>query len=430
MSSVLKLLSQALNKGTLLELVIEDVFIDMRLDNVRKQKSGSQYGYDVIGFQDGKCWKAECKNLKSEATINDIAPKLIWHLDGKKIDKFIIVSVNGISNDLFHLFENHLFSFPIEIWHSEYLEFLIKNSPRARKRLEIKKSERIRETSPLTFLPKGIKFEVVYKRNTPFSYDYFKLDNELIKSFTEKDFKLVATISNLTKSDVVIKEVNVRTINYKSTKDIRVFRQGMAQGIIKAIQLNFIPKNSINGNINLIEGSLIEVKQSENEYLEFNLSSEAKSGYYELIFEISFTENGINKTLFSPIFPLHIINATNDCVRLEVKGKYYDTPVQKILDLEERIWKRIKQDEDIYLRFLGPNLLESDENFGPYWKVSSLKKIYKENAPKGFFGLRLLENDDETIELKIPIEEKLWSEKEFFKEMQPFMDKIKKDMNL
>jgi len=430
MSEILHLLSRALNKGLLLELIIEDIFLDMGLNNVRKQKSGSQYGYDIIGFQDDNCWKAECKNLKNEATINDIAPKLIWHLDGRRIDKFIIVSVNGISNDLFHLFENHWFSFPIEVWHSEYLEFLILNSPRAVKRLGIKEGRINLETAPLIFLPKGLKFDVVYKRDTPFSYDYFKLDNKLIKAYTEKDFKLVASIRNTTKSDVIIKEVNVRTMDYKLTTDIRVFRQRMAQGLIQPIKLNFIPRSSTNGKINLIEGSLIEVKQFENEYLEFNLSSATKSGYYELIFEISFLEDGVNKILYSPVFPLHVISESNDSIKLDVKGKYYDTPAQKILELKERIWNRIKQDEDTYIRFLGPHLLESDENFGENWKVSSLKKIHKEDAPKGYFGLEQLENNEETIELNIPIEEKLWSEKEFLKKLQPYLDKINKDLNL
>lgn len=173
MSRILNKITTADNKGSFLELLIEDVFKDMNFLNVRKQKSGSQYGYDIIGYKENKCWKAECKNLNSEATINDIAPKLVWHIDSITIDKFVIVSVNGISNDLYHLLEQKLFSFPIEIWHSGYLEKIISESPKALNRLSILQSEiQLKDNvSPLVFPANDLRFDIVYSRRLPFSYE-------------------------------------------------------------------------------------------------------------------------------------------------------------------------------------------------------------------------------------------------------------------
>ncbi|MCC6370213.1 MAG: restriction endonuclease, partial [Bacteroidia bacterium] len=137
MSQVFEKLSSKDGKGRLLEEVVEALFSDLNFSNIRRQKSGSQYGFDVVGYKNNQCWKAECKNLKKEASLNDIAPKLIWHIEGENIDRFLIVSVNGISNDLIYLLEQKVFSFPIEIWSGEYLNELIHESPSALKLLQI-----------------------------------------------------------------------------------------------------------------------------------------------------------------------------------------------------------------------------------------------------------------------------------------------------
>lgn len=135
MGMIIDALTRAEQKGAFLELLVEDVFNDDNFSNVVRQKSGSQFGFDLIAYKNKECWKIECKNLRTGSRIQDIAQKLVWHIDNKQINRFVIVSPFGISNDLRLLLEQRLFYFPIEVWHGAYLERKIARSPRAMDRL-------------------------------------------------------------------------------------------------------------------------------------------------------------------------------------------------------------------------------------------------------------------------------------------------------
>jgi hypothetical protein len=92
MESILHKLMNSGAKGAFLEEVLEDVLYDLNFINIARQKSGAQYGYDLIATKRGnrnEVWKFECKNLSSSISIDDIAPKLIWHLGNDPIDRFV-----------------------------------------------------------------------------------------------------------------------------------------------------------------------------------------------------------------------------------------------------------------------------------------------------------------------------------------------------
>lgn len=409
MTEIISKLTLADNKGAFLELIIEDILKDQNFANVRRQKSGSQYGYDVIGYKDSKCWKVECKNLNEEAKINDIAPKLIWHLENISIDRFVIVSVNGISNDLYHLLEKQLFSFPIEIWHGAFLVKIISESPNALNRLGLQKPDMagMENEQPLIFPANELKFEVAYSRGLPFSFDYFFLGNEIIKAYSEIDFRLTATISNNTNKTFIIQEVIVRTLRFENTKNLRVLRQSKQKGLIEPIKLTFIPKKYAEGEVELNEELLIEVKKCSNEYIEFKLSQKCEPGYYEMIFEINCMDGNKTFSLYSPVFQLHKKSLANDLANLNVCGKYYDTPVDEILKLDTKTWQTLKHDYPDQLKYLGPTINDiiQENKIGNTWTVNLLKG--KKVKTNGEFVLEIKPTRKSTLltDLKIPIRE-------------------------
>ncbi|MEO8149642.1 MAG: hypothetical protein ABI723_18535 [Bacteroidia bacterium] len=412
MTDIQSKLTTADSKGTFLELIVEDIFKDLNFQNVRRQKSGSQYGYDVIGHKDNQCWKAECKNLNTEATINDIAPKLVWHIDSVSIDRFVIVSVNGISNDLYHLLEQKLFSFPIEIWCGDFLEKLICESPNALKRLGLSKPDtsEIQNSAPLIFPANELTFNVVY-RGLPFSYDYFQLDDEVIKAYSEVDFRLTATIANKTNKNFIVQGIKVKTLKFENTNGLRVLRQYKQKGIITPLKLTFIPKQFSEGEVELLSKNLLEVKSNSNEFLEFKLSQKCDKGYYELIFEINCVEGGRTFSLYSPIFQLHKKSFKNDLLNLCVVGKYYDTPVYNILNLDDKTWFTIKREYPNCLKFLGPtdNDTVQEKESDKTWTINLLKG--KRSKSDGVYSLDIKSSRQTKLlaDLKIPIEEHIYT---------------------
>ena len=129
MSKIIEKLITSYDKGNLLESILKDILQADNFYNVRIQKKGSQFGFDLFANkQNGiktENWKFECKNLKTKVNVDNFAPKIIWHLNSHTIDKFVLVTILDISNDLFHLLETIKFSFPIEIWTADILEYKI-----------------------------------------------------------------------------------------------------------------------------------------------------------------------------------------------------------------------------------------------------------------------------------------------------------------
>jgi hypothetical protein len=421
MKEILSILTKASNKGKLLELIVEDIFKDLNFSNVRRQKSGSQYGYDVIAYKDNECWKAECKNLNEDVRINDIAPKLVWHIDSVAVNRFIIVSLNGISNDLHRLLEQRLFSFSIEIWCGEFLMKLISESPRAIERLGINKDDNSNFdiAKPIIFQANELLFNVVYARGLPFSYDYFKLDNELVKAYSEIDFRLNATVTNKTNRSFIIQEIKVKTLRFESIGRKRVLRQFKQKGNIEHLKLKFIPKQYAEGEVQLNEGNLFEVKSNSTECIEFKLSKKCEPGYYELIFEINCIDGAKTFSLYSQIFQLHKKNITNDILNLCVISKYYDTPVETILLLEERIWMTAKRELVNYIKYLGPTINDTvqDKEKPQNWAINLLKG--KKNKSGGVYSLDIKSTRQAKllVDLKIPINETIYTKEDTIREV-------------
>lgn len=380
------------NKGRLLEDLVVDIFTDLKFNNVKRQKSGSQYGYDVIAFKENKCWKAECKNLKKDATINDIAPKLIWHIDATtNIDKFVIVSTNGISNDLLHLLEKRLFSFEVEIWTDRFLKKLILSSPSACKRMEIQSNSstsKFDKESPIVIPANQLEFSVNYPSKLPYSFDYFQEENRLIKTYTEQNFELLVRINNPTSRTIVVSELLVKTSKFKRTDSKRILRQQKVKGLMEPPEITFKPKNYLEGSSNVIPNKIIEVSPNSNEYLRLKLSNDfnlSEQGYYELIFEINCIDDGNLFSLLSTSIPLHVKNPRNNLSKLFVISRFYDRPVKTILDLPLSKWKLLQNTPSNKILCLGQTTNDLSQGIPTpkNWTINSLKgKVTKENGRK------------------------------------------------
>src|SRR2546425_3088889 len=84
-------LRSAPDGGALLERTTVAALIDLGAVEVRRQLSGTQFGLDIwarIPNYQGvtEIWKLECKNLNRPITLDDVAPKLIWHVASTTID--------------------------------------------------------------------------------------------------------------------------------------------------------------------------------------------------------------------------------------------------------------------------------------------------------------------------------------------------------
>lgn len=201
MNPILEKLESSIKKGALLEEVLEDILNDLSFSNVRRQKSGAQYGYDLVAHKTGnrdEVWKFECKNLTSLININDIAPKLIWHVSDEFVDRFIIASVTGPSDYLLQMLQKVKFHLPIEIWSGDYLLQQISKSPKALQRLGI--TEHVIATStqvePIVFEQSLVNFDALCSEKLPYSYDYFQTEKGLTKAYTEEWIPLMAGFCN------------------------------------------------------------------------------------------------------------------------------------------------------------------------------------------------------------------------------------------
>jgi len=351
MDKILKKLSISKDKGNLLESVLHYTLQADNFINVRSQYKGSQFGFDLSAdkMADNKIehWKFECKNLNKPVTVDDFSPKIIWHLNSKTLDKFVLVTIHDISNDLFQLLENLKFAFPIEIWHGEYLEYKIKKSKKALEKLNLLElfSTDVPQKAPLLFNSLKVNFYVNYFNIPPFSFDYFFFNEEIQKAYTEFKFKLIATFENKTDEILRINNVTVKTLRYENVTS-RVLRQNKMKGIVKIDKLRFIPSQVLGEEYDILEKeNIIKISPQNDETFAFELSDSANSGYYELIF----ISKGFIKdkpiVFYSPIFPLHIKskNTRSNLISLNVVGKHYESPVEYLLNLDNEKWNNLKR---------------------------------------------------------------------------------------
>ncbi|MFZ6009477.1 MAG: hypothetical protein ACOYXT_03945 [Bacteroidota bacterium] len=407
-------LAAAENKGPLLELLIEDILNDWKLKNVKRQKSGSQFGYDVVGFKENndklECWKFECKNLKGASRITDIAPKLLWHLKYQSIDRFIIVSPFGISNELFYLLEKKLFYFPVEIWQGDYLEKVILESPRALSRIGVDSVNIKADATPLVFLPSEIFFDAYHFHQRPFSYDYFFDSGKVIKAYTEHHCNIISTINNPTQDNLIVHQINILTTSFKRISG-RIMRQFKFKGIVEPIKLQFTPATYAGGKTELLlDSKLLEVKANSTEHLSLILSDDAAPGYYEFLVEICGRFRSKPFEMYSQAFSIHKPEMDSDFVQLFVIGKHHDAPVEEILSLDESHWNFLKTKTGS----IQPSEITTSDS----------------SAPLGRWAIQFAESDESDTVFEIPLNTPLEEPYSIFGPLQSLIDKFNSDNNI
>jgi len=408
-SVILSKLELASNKGQLLELIAEDILIDLKFLNVNRQRAGSQYGFDLVAYRNdegqNECWKIECKNLINGAKVSDVAPKVVWHLGDGRIDTFVVISPNGISNDLRLLLETHPFSFEVQIWHGEYLEKLINDSPRALLRLEVPKQSFDRNAEPEKFPSSLFFFEAYHRYRMPYSIDFFEIEQSYFKSYTEDQFLIDVLIQNKSNSDLIINEIVIITVDYKRVES-RVLRQFKMKGLKEPIKFSFEPSYYRGLEVELLSpDKVLVVGKGSTEILQFSLADKIKSGFYNLMFEVRGNSRGKAVRLNSEIFHLNVLDTDADQLSLCVLGKYYEEPVPAILELSNQKWNLLKDNPDGSLRFLGKTILPKSLDIEPMsWKILEVK-VRRIDSHTG----ELDDSESVLLDLGTPITEELYS---------------------
>jgi hypothetical protein len=174
-ADILDRLQASKDNGKLFELVLQAGLKDQGFLNVQRQQSGTQFGFDLIAYRphaDGRheVWKFECKNTRAAITVDDIAPKLIWHQGITTIDVFVIASVSPLSNSLRHLLENHDLPMRVEVWSGPFLEQVVSRSRGACDHLGFRPEVALREADsecrPEVFPPRQRCFlDVTHQMN-------------------------------------------------------------------------------------------------------------------------------------------------------------------------------------------------------------------------------------------------------------------------
>lgn len=367
---ILKALQAPGNKGELLELVLVDVLEDLGFKSVRRQLSGSQYGFDVsahrVSRADGRqeVWKFECKNLDRPVTVEDIAPKLLWHDGSATIDRFVIVGVSQISNDLDHLLRHHRLPMPIGVWTKGDLADLIAASPRAMARLGLRRDPEQNLPPPdferLNNYPaQPISLDVVHYHDPPHAFDYVRVGDEVLKAYTSKELRLLACVTNPTKAAFHIHSLRVTTQGYESVGG-RVLRLVKPKGFVEPIKITFNPSRNVGSGVELLDGKVWTIGPNAVEHVTLLLDPDTVPGLYQVAFEISGRKDGETVTRLSPTFVFHVQEPGLDLLTLHVVGRHYDSPARQVLHLPRHEWRRLKRETAAADRrvYLGPSHYE------------------------------------------------------------------------
>lgn len=434
MTTIIETLKKHKNKGSILELVTKDVLADYGFQNIRKQNSGSQYGFDLVAntkskFDDRQeIWKFECKNLSTPINIDDIAPKLIWYLGSNTIDHFVIVSTSDISNDLDHLLSEHQFPMPIHVWSGSTLEKIIFESPLAMKRLGLesqintdKKNDVIYiERLDKVYLPKEpVSLDVFHELDPPHAIDYLLINNnQLVKAYTEKEFRLFTCVTNWGRFPFDIYSLSVVTSNYINTTNQRILREIKPKGIYEPVKLIFNPTTTIGSEKNILQGKVFQVDAGKSEMISICLADSALPGFYEIYFKVRGKLSNKTITLFSPKFLLNIIDRNTNLLLLNVSGFHYDSPTQQILNYDDSTWENLKQLTTINNKtiYLGPSPYEIQNRIvDQKWYIRSVETL-KTPIEDGYITIINPQKPSKIeLDLNLPIDEELFSIDTVFK---------------
>lgn len=242
----------------------------------------------------------------------------------------------------------------------------------------------------------------------PLSYDYFHFHSKLIKSYTEEVCRFRVVIGNRSSDLLILDRLGVKT-NQHSNIESRILRQHSVQGRFVPEKFKFSPipiagkENSI-----LNEDELFSVKPNESEVIIIELDRNTIGGYYEILI---FGEGNLGSErikLESELLSLMVRKRTDDRLMLETM-KFYDSPVEDILQLGNDKWGRLKSEErkDKYLLYLGRTIVEtkSDIPKGGNWKIKGVKKLDKKGAD---FSVSAQAKSKVFLDLKITVNEPLF----------------------
>ncbi|HEY0323067.1 MAG TPA: hypothetical protein VGC66_19075 [Pyrinomonadaceae bacterium] len=418
--SVLEILRNSEHKGPALELVLQAVLDDAGFRNIRRQLSGSQFGYDLIAQRDSpvdgrdEVWVFECKNLSRTITMDDIAPKLVWHYGRAAIDRFVIVGTSPISNDLDLLLRQHQFSMQIGVWTGDTLEQLITNSPKAMKRLfpgyitdDVKPTPNI---EALPFYPQNsITLEVDHQLNPPYCFDYTLVDGVVTKAFNNVELRLLVTITNPTRATLDVHSLNVITLNYQQVMG-RVLRLSKMKGLFQPLELSFLPSPNAGGSKDVLGGRVWRINGGARETLALTLDRGAPPGLYQVVFSVNGKMDGRSIVRRSSRFDIHVKGGEADILDLYVFDRHYDSPAAQLLALDDSTWKRLKDEtkDRNQLVFLGPSFYEISTGLTDHtWIIRACKAQPQGDGSRATIGFG--EPTTEILNLGTAVDEELFS---------------------
>lgn len=422
MSNIENILKNATDKGRLLELAVENALADYGFQNVRRQLSGSQFGFDILALKpnlnDGKqeVWKFECKNLEKPVTPTDIAPKLIWNYGSITIDRFVLVSTNKINNDLEHLLSEHTFPMLISIIAGEDLIKFLSDSPSAMKILGL--SSNTTTVTNISIFDRQVYpcsspavLDVVHQLDPPHSFDYVLINSHIVKAFSPIELKLLTTITNHMGYTLNIHKISAYTVAYYPKVD-RVLRLSKPKGIFNPVELTFRPTTNVHGEVEILKGKIWRVPSRSSEIACLLLDEDTSPGVYEFIMTANGKIEGTPVQVKSCSLFLHVPSKNEDFIELNVIGHHYDSPACQILGLDDETWGKIhKKTEQIgYDVYLGPS---------PYEILNDIQdnRWFIRQAPsnplrtKGHLEVHPSMTKEATIvfDLGTPVDEKLYS---------------------
>jgi hypothetical protein len=419
MGKVLELLQASTAKGQLLEKVLERVLPDLGFQQVRRQMSGVQFGFDISAIRMSEAnareevWKFECKNLRGPVTVTHIAPKLIWNYTRSIIDRFVIVSVNDISNDLDHLLSGHTFSMPITIWSGEKLEKAIRSSPSAMELLGLPSGPvqrpNLAELEASQYPPRAILFDVFHELDPPFRFDYWFRGNEITKAYTGSGFRLVAMITNNSERDLDIHSLDVITLEHEHISS-RVLRLAKMKGLYDPIEIRFRPSTVPGASSNILGSRIWCVKARAQEAIRLSFQENLEPGFYDIIFRARGKCAGEAVDLYSPSFVVNVRDPGEDVLVLHVM-RHYDSAAPHVLKLDQASWNSLKAEtaSQSKMLFLGPSLVDIPRRIrDSTWLVREVFGTPSAGNDRSI-SIPFKQPSRILLDLGIPVEEELYS---------------------
>ncbi len=415
MNSILKKINSADNKGKYLEQIIVVALGDLGFTNIRQQLSGSQYGFDIyaerIDGMDGdvRVWNFECKNYKNYLSVRDIAPNLIWHINGSQIHHYAIVSTSEPSNDLLRLLEIHNFPMSIELWTGNALERILMKSPKVLKMLGMSESynNSLKLNEIRYFPPKSpVLLNMTHELNPPYSFNYIKVGDNTMKAYSDFEFRLSATFYNSREVPADITNIKINTVNYSKVTG-RILVQHKTKGFFRPPEFKFKPSTNVYGEFNIATNQILRVEKGKPENIRLILDETATPGLYHFYLSADVKIYKEDYNLVSGIFCLYILDKEmDDYVTLNVLGKHYDHLSEKILSIKNESWNFLKDETNQHKQmvFLGPTYLD------PLYKDLTWK-IKKIIASKEANNELIFEDQVpvELIDLGLPVDNEIYS---------------------